>query len=225
MPVRSRCRRRLPWCADVRDYEAWHRGYDDPASSLSWRLGRVRHYLHEALDECAGPVRIVSACAGDGRDVIGVLRERDDADRVSATLIELHPAIAEAAADAARAAGLGGVAVRTADAGSTDAYAGAVPADVVLLVGIFGNITDADIERTIAAIPTLCAPAATVVWSRAPRGQGNARLRTWFAEAGFAELDYAEHEQAGDRTGLGVTRFVGGPVPLPAGRRLFTFVR
>ena len=32
---------------------------------------------------------------------------------------------------------------------ATDAYTGAVPADLVLLVGIFGNITPADIQRTV----------------------------------------------------------------------------
>jgi hypothetical protein len=209
----------------MRDYEEWHHAYDDPRSSLSWRLGRVQRYLHEALDEQDGPVRIVSACSGDGRDVIGVLRDRADAGRVTATLLELHPAIAQAARDAAGAAGLGNVEVRTNDAGSTDAYTGAVPADVVLLVGIFGNISNADIERTIRATPGLCTSGATVVWSRGYDIERNDVVRGWFADAGFEELDYAEHCVDDDRTGLGMMRFVGDPVELIPGQPLFTFVR
>src|SRR5215207_10613103 len=92
----------------LRDYEDWHRHYDDPDSSLSWRLRRVRAALHTALDRSPGPCRILSACAGDGRDVIGVLRERSDADRMSAVLVELHPRLAQRARDMAAAAGLTG---------------------------------------------------------------------------------------------------------------------
>lgn len=79
-------------------------------------------------------MHILSSCAGDGRDVLGVLADRDDADRVTATLVEVHPRIAERAR--AAAAALAHVEVRTVDAGDTDAYLGAVPAELVLMVGI-----------------------------------------------------------------------------------------
>jgi len=29
----------------TRDYQDWHRRYDDPGSSLSWRLQRVRRHM------------------------------------------------------------------------------------------------------------------------------------------------------------------------------------
>lgn len=209
----------------MRDYEEWHRQYDDPDSTLSWRLGVVQQAIGAALDERSGGVRILSACSGDGRDVIGVLSRRADADRVVATLVELHPTIAEAAADAAEAAGLSGVTVRVADAGNTDAYVGAVPADVVLLVGIFGNISDDDIRRTIATAPQLCAPGATLIWSRGrDDGDRNAELRAWFAAAGFDEIDYLTLDE-GSRPAVGVVRFVGQQVTLEPGRPLFTFFR
>jgi hypothetical protein len=131
--------------ADLQDYEEWHAGYDDPASGLPWRLARVQAHLDEALDQRPGVVRLLSACAGDGRDVIGVLSRRPDAARVTAVLIELHPGLAQRARDAAVSAGLSGLLVRTGDAGSSDAYAGAVPADIVVLVGILGNISDDDL--------------------------------------------------------------------------------
>ena len=209
-----------------RDYDDWHRHYDDPGSSLSWRLRRVQAALHAALDRCPGPCRILSACAGDGRDVIGVLRERSDADRVSAVLVELHPGLAQRARDTAAAADLTGFEVRTADAGRSDAYAGAVPASVVLLVGIFGNITDEDLWRLLAFAPQLCAPGATLLWSRGLDGSDrNDQVRDRLADAGFTELDYATSGDGDDVSSLGVVRYDGPPVALRPGQPLFSFVR
>jgi hypothetical protein len=209
----------------LRDYEQWHAAYDDPDSGLSWRLRTAQQYLRQALDRYPGPIRALSVCSGDGRDLLGVLSERQDADRVSAVLIELNPAIAQRGRDTAAGAGLTRVEVRTADAGDTDSYGGAVPADLVLLVGIFGNITDADLERTIRTAPQLCAPGATLLWSRGRnRGDRNDSVRSWFAEVGFAELDYA-WQDSGDRPAIGVMRYDGEAQSLLPGRHLFTFVR
>jgi hypothetical protein len=52
-----------------------------------------------------------------------------------------------------------------ADAGITDACEGAVPAEIVLVCGIFGNITVSDIQATVAALPSVCAPGALVLWT------------------------------------------------------------
>lgn len=217
--------------AELRDYVAWHRAYDDPDSGLSWRLRTVQDWLRRALDESEtsepplSPRSIVSVCAGEGRDVIGVLSEREDVDRLSATLVELDPQIAGAARSAAAAAGLARVEVRQTDAGHTDAYAGLPPADVVLLVGIFGNISTDDIRRTIAWSPQLCAPGATLLWSRGrDRGDLNPQIRAWFRDAGFAELEYAELDRH-SRPALGAVRYLGDFVADPVDGRLFTFVR
>ncbi|MDQ3906641.1 MAG: hypothetical protein M3300_14720 [Actinomycetota bacterium] len=83
--------------------------------------------------------------------------------------MEAHPVIAERARRSAAAVAY--VEVRTADAGITDTYLDAVPAELVLLVGILGNINDIDLARTIATAPALCRPAGT--WSgrgREPTG-------------------------------------------------------
>jgi hypothetical protein len=108
------------------------------------------------------PVTVVSACAGHGQDLIGVLSGRADAHRVRATMLESDAVNAAATGAAARAAGLPGVTVVRADAGELSAYVGAVPADLVLLAGVLGNISDADVQRTIHALPRLCAAGA--VW-------------------------------------------------------------
>jgi hypothetical protein len=217
---------------NLRDYEEWHSSYDNPESGLSWRLRIVQQYVREALERHPGQIRILSLCAGEGRDVLGVLPERADADRVQTTLLELHPQIAQRARDAATAAGLHQVEVRTVDAGNTDSYVGAVPADLVLLVGIFGNLGDTDVQRLIRAAPQLCRPGATLLWSRgrdlSSRGGDetdlNDDVRTWFSAAGFTELDYAARD-SGSRPALGAMRYDGPAQPLVPGRQLFTFVR
>jgi hypothetical protein len=209
----------------VRDYVEWHKAYEDPASALSWRLRTVQGYIADALDARTGPVRILSLCAGEGRDVIDLLTQRSDAARVHATLVEVHPGIAGSARARAESAGLSGIEVRTADAGLTNSLEGAVPADIVLLVGIFGNISDDDIEQTIAVSPQFCNAGATVVWSRGREASDrNDAIRAWFAAHGFAEIDYATLDAA-YRPALGAFRFEGQAQPLVPDRKFFTFLR
>ena len=52
------------------------------------------------------------------------------------------------------------------DAGATAACAGAAPADLLLLCGIFGNVSDGDIAWTIAAVPSMLTAGGTVIWTR-----------------------------------------------------------
>jgi len=212
----------------VRDYEAWHLDYADAGSDLSWRLRTVQRHIGAALDEQTGSVRVISACAGGGRDLIGVLSERRDATRVRATLLEIHPAIADRAREAAATAGVQDqVEVRTTDAGASDTYPDLVPADLVLLVGILGNISDADLRRTVAASPQLCAPGARLIWSRGRHpeiGDRNDEVRAWFTTAGFVELDYATLDQGG-YPAVGEVRYEGPFRPLLPGQRWFTFER
>ncbi len=232
-PVRRATLNRV---SGVRDYVAWHEQYADPGSTLLRRLAMVREALHGELDARPGPVRVVSLCAGDGRDLLGVLAERDDAARVSATLVEVLPELVDRARDAA--AGLAAeVEVVAADAGRSDTYAGltTVPADVVLLVGVLGNLGDADVATTLAAMPQLCAPGATLVWSRGRSVDGVtgfvAPVREALAGAGFTELSARPFDHNGDVDGdgddpatLGVVRYDGASVPLERGARWFTFV-
>lgn len=207
------------------DWLVWHAAYDDPHSSLSERRACVQRRVRERLD--AGPARVLSLCAGDGADVLGVLRPGDE---VTGRLVELDPDLASAARRTAPA----GIDVVTGDAGSSDACAGAVPADLVLLCGIFGNITDADIRGTIATLPMLCAPGAAVLWTRGrngpgtgpgvdPQGDATPTIRGWFADAGFEELSW--DAPVDRRWSVGAHRFTGEPIPLTAGQRLFAFVR
>lgn len=126
------------------------------------------------------------------------------------------------AAKMAQAAGLGQVEVVTADASLTGSYAGMVPADLVLICGLFGNISDEDIERTVGSCAQLCRTGGTVIWTR-HRGSPDRvpSICEWFEERGF-ERQWLSDPKAG--FGVGVHRFTGEPRPLTTGRRMFTFV-
>jgi hypothetical protein len=57
-----------------RDWLAWYRPYDDPDARLSQRLHAVQQQVRDALDRAApGPIGVISVCAGQGRDLLGVL--------------------------------------------------------------------------------------------------------------------------------------------------------
>ena len=154
--------------------------------------------------------------------MIGVLtghRRRDD---VRARLVELDERNVAFARQAAQAAGLHGVEVLQADAGITDACAGAVPAQIVMACGIFGNITGSDIQATVAALPSLCAPGALVLWTRhrSPPDLTPA-IRSWLGEAGFREEAFdTSHDGF---MSVGAHRRAGEPATLALGQRLFSF--
>jgi hypothetical protein len=208
----------------VRDWVEWHQAYADPASGLTARLRSVQRHLSRAIDRALpGPVRLVSLCAGQGHDVIGVLPGHPLRHHVTALLVEADPRNAALARRRAAAAGLDQVQLRQADASRPVTFADALPADVLLLCGIFGNVSDADIERTAAAAPALCAPGATVIWTRHRRPPDvTPRIRAWFTEAGFAEVAFETLDTDG-LAAVGVGRLGHAPRnALPAGP-LFTF--
>ncbi|TCC50723.1 SAM-dependent methyltransferase [Kribbella capetownensis] len=206
------------------DWSAWHDEYDDPGSELSQRLKVVQTQLRIALEDCAaGPLRIVSLCAGQGRDVLEVLADHPRRGDVHARLVELDAEIADGAASAARALGLDQVEVRAGDAALIDQYVGMVPADIVLACGIFGNISDEDIQGTIAALPQLCRSGAPVIWTRHRDDPDLVpQICSWFESRDF-ERRYLSEPAAG--FGVGVHRYTGTPEPLVPGTHLFTFGR
>ncbi len=56
------------------DWHEWHTAYDRADNPLTRRLAQVQEYIRVALDAAPpGPIRVVSMCAGEGRDILGVL--------------------------------------------------------------------------------------------------------------------------------------------------------
>jgi hypothetical protein len=204
------------------DWVAWHRQYD-AEGPLTRRLEAVQGHIADALEATPGSCTILSLCAGDARDIVGAVAQADvAASRIHGRLIELDPALAAVARQRVHAAALSGLEVVEADAGDAAQFAGAVPADLVLLCGIFGNVTDADIRRTVAAMPSICAPGATVIWTRHRREPDlTPAIRGWFEAAGFSHVAFDSISDSA--SGVGVERFGGEPRPYDPGLRLFTF--
>lgn len=211
----------------VTDWWQWHEIYDESGSPGHQRLLSVQRHIGAVLDaRGTGPVRVVSACAGQGRDLLPVLTRRTGPPVVRAWLIEIESRNAAEAQRAVEEARLGEVEVMEADAGTSDAYAEAVPADLLMLCGVFGNISDNDIQTTVSALPSLCAAGATVIWTR-HRGEPDLTptIRRWFADTGFEEQAFDSPGPGAGSFSVGVNRLVVDPQPYERGRRLFSFTR
>jgi hypothetical protein len=205
------------------DWHEWHDRYDGHHSSLGGRLRVVQEWIGLALDSAGpGELRVVSLCAGQARDLLGVLPEHPRAHDVRARLVELDERNAAIARQAATAHGLHRVEVVVGDAALTDQYRGIAPADLVLLCGVLGNIADEDVAATIAYCTQLCAAAGTLIWTR-HRKQPDLvpQICRWLQASGFQQL-WLSDPDAG--YGVGVHRFAEQPRPLASGQRMFTFL-
>jgi hypothetical protein len=144
---------------------------------------------------------------------------------VTSALIEIDHANAQWGREAAARAGLTQFEMIEADAAVSDVYAWYVPADVVLACGIFGNITDEDLERTVRSLSMLCRTGASVIWTRHWNDPDlTPQIRRWFTESGFDDLSFDGLANE-SKSGIGVVRLVGAPLPFQPGFRFFTFIR
>jgi hypothetical protein len=210
--------------AEQRDWHAWHHDYDDADSDLSRRLEVVQAEIRKVLPtEPTDEFSVVSICAGQAHDIIGVLSHYPHADKVRARLLELNPHNVEQIRAKVAAAGLN-VDVVEGDAADTSLYEGATPADLVLAVGIFGNVSDDDVLTTIRGLPQFCKPGATVLWSRGRqlRPDITPQIRATFAEAGFVETAFHAPDDA--KFQIGANRYEGPAQPLRR-EHLFTFLK
>jgi hypothetical protein len=205
-----------------RDWASWHDAYDDPRSVLSRRLAIVQGIFVASLDEAPrGEIRVVSMCAGQGRDVIEVLASHPRKADVKARLVELDERNVQFAKRSAE--GIAGVEVVQGDASLTSSYSGAVPARVVLACGIFGNITDRAIEETISELPMFCERDAVVIWTRHRLPPDiTPQIREWFENCDFEEIAF-EGSDENFPIAVGAHRFSGRPRPLEEGKTIFTF--
>ncbi len=203
----------------------WHKGYASDTNQAR-RLRFVQDLLRQALDRAPpGPVRVVSLCAGDGRDILGVLEDHSRRADVRALLVESDPDLVRIGREQARALGLAPEQLEylEADASRTDALKGKVPAQIVLVCGIFGNVTDEDVRNTIHHLPELLAPGGCALWTRGRfEPDLTPAIRQWLGEEGFDELAFVQVPDSLATVGSGWLR--APPRPWRAGVRLFTFL-
>ncbi len=209
--------------ADEGHWVRWHESYEDPTSFLSRRLSIVQKRLGQVLDQCPpGRIQLVSLCAGQGRDVIGVLADHRRRDDVHARLVELDVRLTDQARSAADELGLTHVQIRQGDASHTAAYTGAVPADIVMACGVFGNVSDEDVHTTVRMFPGLLATGGAVIWTRHRLEPDlTPSIRAWFEDAGFEEVAFDTEE--GAFFSVGTHRLMSPPLPFDPNRTMFTF--
>jgi len=164
-------------------------------------------------------------CAGQGRDLFGVLPDHPRRGDVTAVLVELDRKNIEVARANAARTGLTQVEIVEGDAAVSDIYAPFVPADIVLACGIYGNISDRDVERTVRSLSMLCRAGGSVIWTR-HRGEPDLtpQIRKWFTESGFEELSFDTLDNA-TKSGIGTVHLIDAPLPFRPGYRFFTFTR
>ena len=105
------------------DWQAWHSEYDSD-TPLRRRLEIVQRRIGEVLDTFEGsPLRVVSMCAGEGRDLLGALDRHARRD-ISGRLVELDPELADRARAHATALGLDGPGSRDRRRGRHEAVRG-----------------------------------------------------------------------------------------------------
>ena len=209
------------------DWSAWHKQYDS-FPNLEARLRIVREQIVATLDDCpAGPIQIISICAGDGRDLIGALQNHSRRDNVTAALLDQDAESLARGRLAAAAAGLEQqLRFINADATLAANYAGMVPADLVLLSGFLGHMRHGDVPGLIRSLPMFCKTGGSVIWNRhlvLYDGRQQVRvIRELFRQSAFAEV----HHEATAPDGFAVSRarFTGQPVTLDTMRVLFEFV-
>ena len=205
------------------EWVEWHRGYAE-GQPLTRRLRAVQRSIRTFLDSRApGPIGVLSLCAGDGRDLLGVLSDHPRRDDVRARLIDQDPDLVAEGRRAIARIGLEGVEFVEGDAASARTCSGAVPADLVLACGIFGNVSDGNIHDFIGHLPELCAPGAHVIWTRSRVAPDlTPTIRRWFQESGFAEESFTEIPES--LMSVGAHRLVVAPREFQPDVHFFTFL-
>jgi hypothetical protein len=141
---------------------------------------------------------------------------------VHARLVELDESLAAEAAASARDRGLQNVEVANGDASIASAYGDFVPADIIMVCGVFGNLSEIDIARTIFLLPSLCAASARVIWTRHRRAPDVTNvIRAMFLESGFAEVEFSAPRDS--LFTVGTHQLHRAPDPFDEDIRLFTF--
>lgn len=196
-------------------------------TSYRKRLRVVQDHIAECLDRAErGPVRVVSICAGDGRDVVGVLETHERREDVSAWLVELDPKSVEAGIAARDATNLKKqVTFVLGDATDFATFKNILRCDIVVVCGVWGHVPPEERLRLVQALGKFCKPGGFVVWSRRmDRGQFRfADVQSLFESNSFERVN--ESVTSDGKWAVCTHRYIGTTADVPTSGRIFNFKR
>jgi len=189
------------------------------------RLRVFQEQIAECLDQAPhGPLRILSMCVGDGRDVIGVLQSHWRRKEVEAYLVELNGQSVSEGIKHAKASGLGNV-VKFIHADATDysTYKNLAPCDIVLVCGVWGHVPANDRAKLIHALASFCKPGGNVIWSlKTSKGEHRlAEVRSQFDHACWSPV--RQNSTPGQKSAVCTYVYRGAALEVPANGRIFSF--
>lgn len=211
--------------AESKDWKKWHTLYDNNESGQAKRLRLVQESIGDSLpNSLKEEYQIIDICSGDGRDLLDVLAHYPHKDRTQSYLVELDEKLAKESRERASDKGLRNVIVFNGDASFLNVYKNIPPADLLLLCGVFGNISDTDIRTTIELLPQLSKKGTKIIWTRHLRQPHAVRIiQNLFIASNFSEIDFKITD---DRSyAIATYEFVGSPKPLNEDAQLFTFIK
>jgi hypothetical protein len=205
------------------DWWEWHKEYSVADSYPSLRREAVSYHTARALCIApAGPIRVMSVCAGQGLDIISGFVGDAHTANVDCVFLEYDPRNALEAASNLSVVGLRSYEVRVCDAGLCDSYAGSGRANIMYLVGLISHLSDAEISSLIAAIPNLCSQGAQVIWTVPKSNPEVVHMAT--SKLMEAKFDQVLRTDIGSVGMVVTSQFMGVPQSrLEAGSRIFTF--
>jgi hypothetical protein len=208
------------------DWVSWHENYE-ASPALKARLLAVREHLSRCFDsQDPGVIQVLSICAGDARDLIGLLATHPRKMDVKAHLVENNAELAGSGRKVIEEAGFEEqLQFVIGDATISSTYLGLVPVDVVLMAGVFGNLRSEEACRLVRNLCLLCKPGGVVIWTRHRRlhdGLNQIRLiRQCFVESDFEEVHIENTPD--DKFTIGSNRYKGAGQVLHGGIKLFEF--
>jgi hypothetical protein len=218
------------------DWHKWHNVYEQ-SPALKKRLALVRKHLSRSLDRSPlGELRIISLCAGDGRDLLRTLADHKRRADARARLVELDPNLVADGENTSRALELSNhVEFVKADATDPGCYRAVAPANIVMMCGMLGLVGFPELPNVVRALQALCAHKGHVVWTRRLDWRDGVQqtkvLQELMAKAGFRRvaLNVTSFgalfaKTPGPSFAVGTHRYEGDSVALPESGRLFAIL-
>lgn len=209
----------------MKDWVEWHKHYDTADSSLNQRLVLVQSAIRQCLPQQRDVYTILDICAGDGRDLIEVLSNYEHKDSLRGVLVELDSQLVNEMQVRAQTANIPpSLNIIQDDASQTHTYKDSIPADLILLCGVFGNISNDDIAKTIQNLPKFCKRGTRVIWTLNRRAPDRTdEIRDLFHANGFDEANFVSTNDA--TYGVGVHTFTAPTPAMGDNVTMFSFLK